>query len=132
MSIVQTHDQYAALLQRAGDADTYAPAETIFREGDAADRMYVVKSGLVTLACDGRQLERVGPGGIFGEMALIDSAPRSASAIAETACELVPIETRRFWFLVHETPYFAQLVMRVMAERLRRETGQAGPEQPSP
>ena len=67
-----------------------------------------------------RQLEEVGPGTIFGEMALIDLGPRSASAVAVTDCELVSIEKRRFWFLVQETPYFAETVMRVMAERLRR------------
>ena len=53
-------------------------------------------------------------------MELIDREPRSASAVAATGCELVSIEKRRFWFLVQETPYFAETVMRVMAERLRR------------
>jgi CRP-like cAMP-binding protein len=53
-------------------------------------------------------------------MALIDLGPRSASAVAVTDCELVSIEKRRFWYLVQETPYFAETVMRVMAERLRR------------
>ena len=59
---------------------------------------------------------------MFGEMALIDREPRSATAIAETDCELVVIDKRRFWFLVQETPYFAEIVMRVMADRLRRNT----------
>jgi CRP-like cAMP-binding protein len=59
---------------------------------------------------------------MFGEMALIDREPRSATAVAETDCELVVIDKRRFWFLVQETPYFAEIVMRVMADRLRRNT----------
>ena len=53
---------------------------------------------------------------------MIDREPRSATAVAETDCELVPIDKRRFWFLVQETPYFAEIVMRVMVDRLRRET----------
>jgi CRP-like cAMP-binding protein len=55
-------------------------------------------------------------------MAVIDREPRSASAVARSACGLVAIDKRRFWFLVQETPYFAEIVMRVMADRLRRET----------
>ena len=54
-------------------------------------------------------------------MAVIDREPRSATAVAETDATLVSIDKRRFWFLVQETPYFAEIVMRVMAQRLRRQ-----------
>jgi CRP/FNR family cyclic AMP-dependent transcriptional regulator len=84
--------------------------------------MFIVKSGTVALVKGDRRLEVVEAGGMFGEMAVIDREPRSASAVADTDCDLVAIEKRRFWFLVQETPYFAQLVMRVMADRLRRQT----------
>ena len=84
--------------------------------------MYLVKSGTIVLNADGRELESIGPGGLFGELAVIDREPRSATAVAETDCELVAIDKRRFWFLVQETPYFAEIVMRVMVDRLRRET----------
>jgi CRP-like cAMP-binding protein len=56
---------------------------------------------------------------IFGEMALIDDAPRSATAIAITDVELVPIAEKQFLFLVSQTPFFALKVMRVLAGRLR-------------
>ena len=62
------------------------------------------------------------PGGIFGELALIDSSPRSAAAVAHTDCRLAVIGERRFIFLVQQTPYFALEVMSVMAQRLRRQT----------
>jgi CRP-like cAMP-binding protein len=52
-------------------------------------------------------------------MALIDSAPRSATAIAATDVQLVPVGEKQFAFLVSQTPYFALNVMRVMARRLR-------------
>ena len=61
-------------------------------------------------------------GGIMGELALIDSKPRSASAVAKTDCRLVPLDDKQFIFLVQQTPFFAIRVMRIMAERLRRET----------
>ena len=76
----------------------------------------------MSLTAHGSELETVGEGAIFGEMAVIDREPRSATAVAETDCELVAVDKRRFWFLVQETPYFAEIVMRVMADRLRRRT----------
>jgi CRP/FNR family transcriptional regulator, cyclic AMP receptor protein len=112
--------EYVALLQRAGKTAVFEAGDVVFAEGEPGDCLYVVKSGAVSLQQGERELEEVGPGAIFGEMALIDLGPRSASAIAVTDCELVSIEKRRFWFLVQETPYFAETVMRVMAERLRR------------
>ena len=113
---------YVVLLLRAGETETYGDGDVVFAEGVPGDRVYVVKSGTVSIVKDGRELESVGAGQIFGELALIDREPRSASAISAGECELVAIEPRRFWFLVQETPYFAEIVMRVMADRLRRNT----------
>jgi CRP/FNR family transcriptional regulator, cyclic AMP receptor protein len=56
---------------------------------------------------------------IFGEMALIDGAPRSATAIAATDVKLVPVGEKQFLFLVSRTPHFALNVMRALARRLR-------------
>jgi CRP-like cAMP-binding protein len=53
-------------------------------------------------------------------MALLDKEPRSTTAIANTDCRLVPVDQKRFTFLVQQTPYFAIEVMQIMAERLRR------------
>jgi len=84
--------------------------------------MYVIRSGEVEIERDGKIVEKLGPGGIFGEMALIDGAPRAATAKAKTACEVAPITEKTFLFLVHETPFFAISVMRALADRLRRAT----------
>jgi len=56
---------------------------------------------------------------IFGEMALIDGAPRSATAIAATGVKLVPVGEKQFLFLVSRTPHFALNVKRALARRLR-------------
>ena len=66
-----------------------------------------------------RVLERLPQYSIFGEMALIDNAPRSATAIAAGDTKLVPVSEKQFLFLISNTPYFALNVMRVMARRLR-------------
>jgi CRP-like cAMP-binding protein len=82
--------------------------------------MYVVKDGEANIVVHGKVVETVGPGGIVGELALIDTQPRSATVVAKTDCQLVPIDEKRFMFLVQQTPYFSLHVMRVLADRLRR------------
>ena len=109
------------LLANAGfPAATFKPGETIFSEGDRGDQMYVIRKGEVEIERDGKIVETLTAGGIFGEMALIDGSPRAASARAKTVCELAPITEKTFFFMVHETPFFALTVMRTLAERLRR------------
>jgi len=81
--------------------------------------MYVVQEGEVDIVVGTSVAETVAPGGIFGEMALIDQHVRSAGAVARTPCKLVLVDQRRFQFLVAETPFFAIQVMSIMAERLR-------------
>ena len=66
-----------------------------------------------------RLLDTLPERSIFGEMALIDGAPRSATAIAATDVKLVPVGEKQFLFLVSRTPYFALNVMRALARRLR-------------
>lgn len=109
------------LLANAGfPLATFSRGEVIFAEGDKGDCMYVVRSGEVEIERDGKTIETLSGGGIFGEMALIDGSPRSATARAKTDAELAPINEKSFLFLVHETPFFAIAVMRTLAERLRR------------
>jgi CRP-like cAMP-binding protein len=93
--------------------------EVIFREGDEAQQLFVIKSGEVAIRSGNRTLAELSTNHIFGEMALIDDAPRSATAVAKTDVELVPISEKQFLFLVSQTPFFALKVMRVLARRLR-------------
>ena len=108
------------LLAGDGIATRSAKAgEVIFREGDEAQQLFVIKSGEVVIQAGNRRLAELSTNHIFGEMALIDDAPRSATAVAKTDVELVPISEKQFLFLVSQTPYFALKVMRVLARRLR-------------
>jgi CRP/FNR family transcriptional regulator, cyclic AMP receptor protein len=106
------------LLANAGfPTATFKPGETIFAAGEKGDNMYVLRSGEVEIERDGKVVEQLGPGGIFGEMALIDGAPRAATATTKTACEVAPITEKASLFLVHETPFFAISVMRDLGDR---------------
>jgi CRP-like cAMP-binding protein len=99
---------------------TIPAGEVIFQKGGIADRMYVVLEGEVEISIDGKFLDITGAGGIVGEMALISALPRGATAITKTESKLVPIDEKRFTFLVQQTPYFALSVMKIMVERIRR------------
>lgn len=97
----------------------FAPGETIFSAGEEGKMMYVVTEREVNILVGPTIAETVTAGGIFGEMAIIDHHVRSAGAIARTQCKVVPVDQRRFQFLVSEAPFFAIQVMSIMAERLR-------------
>jgi CRP-like cAMP-binding protein len=81
--------------------------------------MYVVLEGEVELRISGAVVQTFGPGEPFGEMALLDHAPRIATVTARTPCKLVAIPERRFLVMVQQTPHFALQIMRIMAERLQ-------------
>jgi CRP/FNR family cyclic AMP-dependent transcriptional regulator len=110
------------IFRNAEGSKRFAAGEVIFAAGDPGDCFYVVLEGAVTLSADGRRFEDVGPGGIFGELALLDAAPRSATAEAATDCDVVALDERMFFAHISQTPFFAITVMRIMADRLRRAT----------
>ena len=104
-----------------GDTETVAlgAGETLFHEGEPAHNLFVIKSGEVQILKGNHVFETVGRGGILGEMALVDGGTRSASVRAITPSVLIPVDEKRFLFMVQQTPFFALRMMRVMAARLR-------------
>jgi len=111
---------FLEFLQQQPDVMSVPAGATIFREGDRGTVMFGVISGAVDIFTGNVILEVVGPGMVFGEMALIDEDVRSASASARTECRLVQIDLAAFDGLVANNPEFARLLMKVMARRLRR------------
>jgi CRP/FNR family cyclic AMP-dependent transcriptional regulator len=112
--------QGVTLFQHSKDSEAFSAGQIIFSEGQPGEVMYVVLEGEVDIQASGKLIETIHAGDMFGEMALVDSEPRSAEAVARTDCKLVPINKKRFAFLVTETPFFALEVMQVMANRLRK------------
>ena len=99
---------------------SFPAGQFVFKAGDPGESMYIVTAGEVQILTGSTVLETAGPGSIFGELALIDDEPRIASVVAMTDCRLVPVDRRRFVYMVQETPNFALAVMKVLADRLRR------------
>jgi CRP-like cAMP-binding protein len=100
----------------------FAADEKIFVQDDDGACMYVVRSGKVGITAGGAVLENVGPNGTFGEMALIDGSPRSATAIAREPTEVAVIDEKAFLYLVEKNPAFALDLLRRLTVRLRRMT----------
>jgi CRP/FNR family cyclic AMP-dependent transcriptional regulator len=97
----------------------FKAGDVIFKEGDPGSEFFVIRSGKVDIRLGNRVLGTLGEHDIFGEMALIDPAPRSATAVAATDVTIVPVGEKQFLFLVSRTPHFALNVMRTLARRLR-------------
>jgi signal transduction histidine kinase len=103
---------------------TFAVNQNIFREGDEGDGIYFVKDGLVRISAvvghgDLKVLSRIAPGGLFGEMAVLDNQPRSASACAEEPTTVYFIGRAQLEQLLESTPRLAAALVREVSRRLR-------------
>jgi CRP/FNR family cyclic AMP-dependent transcriptional regulator len=114
-------DSFELLLGPEIPIRDYKAGETIFREGDRGTEFYVIQRGRVRILSGNRLLETLGENEIFGEMALIDDSPRSATAAAETDVAVAPVTEEQYLFLVRHTPFFALKVLRVLTQRLRAQ-----------
>lgn len=107
------------LFEKSSDYTVVPAGHVVFKTGDAGDFMYAVIGGEVEIRVNGKLIETVAAGGIFGEMALIENKPRSADAVVKTEAKLVAVDRNRFLFMVQQTPFFALQVLGIVTERLR-------------
>ena len=114
-------DLLAQLEQQIGPAARfrYNAGKQIMKEGAVGVVSYVVIEGRVAITIGDTVMEKVGPGGIFGEMALVERAPRLATAIAETDCTLLAISRLEFVRLVKKNPRFGAWLLSAVSERAR-------------
>jgi CRP-like cAMP-binding protein len=111
-----------AYLQREfdGHPPVYAPKhKVIIKEGDAGAFMYVLLEGQVAISIRDNLVEKVGPGGVIGEMALVDQSPRVATAIAEADTSMLAINRKDFLTFVRTKPDFTVSLLKELADRLR-------------
>lgn len=111
-----------SLFNTSEDARDVEDGTVIFDEETPGDVMYVILSGEVDIFANGVLVETLSAGDLVGEMALIDSKPRSASALTRGDCRIAPVDEERFLEMVRQKPEFSLHVMRILAERLRRTT----------
>src|SRR5690606_18649084 len=93
-----------AIFKDSPNARSYAAGDVIFNAGDVGHEMYVLLDGAVDIVLDGKRIEELGPGSVFGEMAIVDSVPRSADAVARTDVVVEPIDEEWFKHLIRRSP----------------------------
>ena len=101
------------------DLVTFAAGENIIEEGQEGDCLYVLIEGEALITLKGRELGRIHPGEIIGEMALIKSEKRSATVTAATDCQLALINQASFSSLLRHVPDFSMHLLQVLADRLK-------------
>jgi CRP/FNR family transcriptional regulator, cyclic AMP receptor protein len=116
---LEMSENFLGLFESETEVVTLAPGEALFEKGEPGRLMYVVKSGDLQILDGNHVYEIVSAGGIVGEMAMVDGSPRSATVRAIKPSIVIPIDERRFLFLVQQTPFFALRLMRLMTARLR-------------
>jgi CRP-like cAMP-binding protein len=101
----------------------YPDGQTIIRQGEVGDRMFVVQEGKarVTREVDGREVHiaTLKTGDIFGEMAIFEKEPRSATVTAQGAVTVLSIDKAGFLRRVHEDPSLAYRILQQLSRRIR-------------
>lgn len=109
------------IFQNLSENVAFAPGDVIFQVGETGDVMYGILEGEVEMHVNGKVLETLTVGDVFGEGALVHSDRlRMSTAIAKTPCKLAAMNERHFLFAIQETPEFALEVMRSYSDRFRR------------
>ncbi len=106
-------------LMKGQDPVEYPAGKMIMQEGSGGAFMYVVLEGKVAITIKGGLVATAGPGGVFGEMALVDQSVRAATAVAETDAKLLAINRVAFLHLVKTSPAFGASLLAGLAERAK-------------
>lgn len=108
-----------ALVARRAEDVRVDPGKVLVAEGEAGHEFFVIVNGSARVSRRGKKVASLGPGQAFGELALLDKAPRNATVVAETPMELVVLGQREFAGIIDEVPGFARKLLAGMARRLR-------------
>jgi CRP/FNR family transcriptional regulator, cyclic AMP receptor protein len=112
-------DRELALIARACDEVSVDPSVSVVVEGAAGEDFFLIVEGEAEVTRNGRAVATVGPGQYFGELSLLDDAPRNATVRARTAMSLIRLGRREFSAVLDSWPGVAHKLLRQMARRLR-------------
>ena len=114
-----TGDQLAQLAPLF-DEVTRSAGSVLTREGETGREFFIIVDGSATASVAGHDIATLGSGDFFGEMSLLDRAPRAATVTATTELELLVADARSFFALVETAPSVGMRMMRTMSERIRQ------------
>ncbi len=109
-----------APLARIATVQVYAPGELIVSEGEQGHALFILVRGTAAVEHAGRPITSLGPGDVVGEMAVLDSEPRSATVRASSEAEALRIGSEEFYEILHEQIDIAEGVIRVLSRRVRQ------------
>ncbi|MEH1781449.1 cyclic nucleotide-binding domain-containing protein [Nostoc sp.] len=109
-----------SIFQKQPDPKAFSAGQVIFEEGQSGDEMYGILEGEVDILVNGKIVETIETGEIFGAGVLVGVKNRTYSAIAKVDSKLGFLDREGFLFAVQETPMFALQVMKSYSERLSR------------
>lgn len=102
-----------------GKARSVAAGSPLFAENAAGDAMYFLASGEMALTRGGKPLDVIKAGEVLGEMSVLTGVPRSATATAKTACEVIEMGGKVFSGAIQKSPEFALMLLAILIKRLR-------------
>ena len=108
-----------AKIARLTDEIDISEGRTMVVEGDTGHEAFVIVEGSAAVSQGGTEVATIGPGAVFGEMALIDRAPRNATVTATSPMRVLVIGKREFTGLLDEAPDFRTSIMSALADRVR-------------
>ncbi len=105
------------LLASRADELEVSPGKMLCSKGETAHQFFVIEDGTARVVRDGQYLDELGPGDFFGEMGLLDNAPRNADVVAKTPLRLMVLSGRALRDLEREAPGFARKLSRSVEQR---------------
>jgi CRP-like cAMP-binding protein len=114
-----------ALVAKASDVVSVPAGTDIVQEGEIGHEFYLIASGSAAVRRNGRRVAGLAPGDYFGEMALLDKGPRTATVTTEEPSELIVLGQREFMAVLDQVPNLAHKLLVSMAGRLRAADSKA-------
>jgi len=121
-------DRQLRSILRAARAVEFAPGDTIVTGGSPGRSFFLIRRGTAKVSAGGADLARLGPGSYFGELALIDEGPRTATVVAETQTTSLEIPSSGFWRALSADPPASRAIYQELREWLA-STGEPLPEE---
>jgi CRP-like cAMP-binding protein len=107
------------------DQVSVPPGKVLVEEGRIGTEFFLIVSGTAAVTREGKKVATLGPGSYFGELALLDRKPRSASVVSETDMDLLVLSQRQFNSLLESVPTISRKMLAAMANRLREADARA-------
>ena len=119
----ELRDEFLVKLASAMDELSFPTSHTIFEQGEEGRSLYIVVSGQVRIHIGDQDLAKLGQGAIFGEMALFDAEPRSASVTTLEECDCLTLNQLQLIDAIEETPEIAVNITSALSRRIRELNG---------